>query len=175
MEVLIFDRSSDLLKLPRGLGLRLPKGLPSACLLFSPSPSFCRALAPLPAVLASPLPATVSFLFSLCHPFSRHQMGQLGLLWIISLSLHISSQFLYIKTSTDVWSLTETVWVTLRRKSWWFSPCLHTLGKTLNPGLLSTCSSACECVCANVRNHLYECVCGWVNEDVLLKALWVLE
>lgn len=33
MEVLIFDRSYDLPKLLRGLGLRLPKGLPSPCLL----------------------------------------------------------------------------------------------------------------------------------------------
>lgn len=32
MEVLIFDRSPDLLKPPLGLGFRLPKGLPSPCL-----------------------------------------------------------------------------------------------------------------------------------------------
>lgn len=63
MEVLIFDRSSDLLKLPWGLGFRLPKGLPSPCLLLSLF--LCLSLS---VPLSLPLPATISSSFSLCCP-----------------------------------------------------------------------------------------------------------
>lgn len=53
MEVLIFDTSSDLPEPPRGRGFGLPKGLPSPCLLFSPSFLSVSLFATLPAVLAS--------------------------------------------------------------------------------------------------------------------------
>lgn len=58
MEVLIFDRSSDLLKLPRGLGFRLPEGLPSPCLLRSLS---------LFLSLSPAVPASLFHCYSLFH------------------------------------------------------------------------------------------------------------
>lgn len=71
MEVLIFDRSPDLLKLPRGLGFRLPKGLLSPGLLRSLSLllSFCLSFSLTSCIcLSYHLLVTASYLFSLCCP-----------------------------------------------------------------------------------------------------------
>ena len=81
MEVLIFDRSSDLPKLPRGLGFRLPKGLPSPCLLLSSSlclslslylASFQPLSLPSPATaLSSPLATAFTLSYMNAHIWQR--------------------------------------------------------------------------------------------------------
>lgn len=63
MEVLIFDRSSDLLKLPRGPSFTLPKGLPSLSSLSPPVPASIFQYPSFSHLLTSVLPSLAP-----CYP-----------------------------------------------------------------------------------------------------------